>query len=276
MLLGSSPCELRLLLPDSTIGTDGFHDVIIENLSASTTWHSRHVSPSDVTALRRRWPKTVFREMQRRGGEMERLRRQACQRPEWAYRHSQPELCPICKTWVESSLEVHMMCFHLELGQLWRYPFEWCAMWKGSVSDCREHFNNKHGGSASLEFGNASRSFPPWTVTWKIWQTALRTDVLRWTYGCSMRRGAAWYTSTVCTRTHYHIRRFVRALYPSYFRLLTGPWPSPSSLNYAYRYQRRAHPQGRYRRTVSQVWFVRRVPQLHIESRSLRRSLLWK
>ena len=118
MLPGSSPCELRLLLPDSTIGTDGFHDVIIENLSASTTWHSRHVSPSDVTALRRRWPKTVFREMQRRGGEMERLRRQACRRPEWAYRHSQPGLCPICKTWVESSLEVHMMCFHLELGQL--------------------------------------------------------------------------------------------------------------------------------------------------------------
>ena len=147
----------------------------IENLSASTTWHSRHVSPSDVTALRRRWPKTVLREMQRRGGEMERLRRQACRRPEWAYRHSQPGLCPIhvCKTWVESSLEVHMMCFHLELGQLWRCPVEWCAVWKGSVSDCREHFNDKHGGSTSLEFGNASRSFPPWTVTWKIWQTTL-------------------------------------------------------------------------------------------------------
>ena len=59
MLPGSSPCELRLLLPDSKIGTDGFHDVIIENLSASTTWRLRHVSPSDVTALRRRWPKTV-------------------------------------------------------------------------------------------------------------------------------------------------------------------------------------------------------------------------
>ena len=52
MLPGSSPCELRLLLPDSKIGTDGFHDVIVENLSASSTWRSRHVSPSDVTALR--------------------------------------------------------------------------------------------------------------------------------------------------------------------------------------------------------------------------------
>ena len=76
-LPGSIPSELRLLLPDSKIGTDGFHDVIIENLSASTMWCSRHVSSSDVTALRRRWPKTVFKEMQRRGVEMERLCRQA-------------------------------------------------------------------------------------------------------------------------------------------------------------------------------------------------------
>ena len=177
MLPGSSPCELRLLLPDSKIGTDGFQDVIIENLSASTTWRSRHVSPSDVTALRRRWPKTVFKEMQRRGLEMKRLRRQAYRRPEWAYRHSQLGFCPMCKTLVESSLEVHMMCFHLELGQLWRCPVEWCAVWKCSVSDCREHFNEKHGGSASLDFGNVSRSFPPWTVTRNIWQAALRPDV---------------------------------------------------------------------------------------------------
>ena len=26
-------CELRLMLPDSKVGTDGFHDVLIENLS---------------------------------------------------------------------------------------------------------------------------------------------------------------------------------------------------------------------------------------------------
>ena len=54
MLPGSSPCELRLLLPDFRIGTDGFHDVVIENLSVSPTWRSSHVAPADVTALRRR------------------------------------------------------------------------------------------------------------------------------------------------------------------------------------------------------------------------------
>ena len=40
MLPGSNPCELRQLLPDSKIGTCGFHDVVIENLSSSPTWRS--------------------------------------------------------------------------------------------------------------------------------------------------------------------------------------------------------------------------------------------
>ena len=43
MLPGSSPCELRLLLPDTNIGKDGFHDVVVENLIGSSTWRSRHV-----------------------------------------------------------------------------------------------------------------------------------------------------------------------------------------------------------------------------------------
>ena len=34
-----------------------------------------HISPADVTALRRRWPKAVFRTMRRRAQEVERLRR---------------------------------------------------------------------------------------------------------------------------------------------------------------------------------------------------------
>ena len=29
MLPGSSPCELRLMLPDGDVGPEGFHDVII-------------------------------------------------------------------------------------------------------------------------------------------------------------------------------------------------------------------------------------------------------
>ena len=50
MLPDSSPCELRLMLPDLIIATDGFHDIVVENLAASPTWH---ISPADVTSLRR-------------------------------------------------------------------------------------------------------------------------------------------------------------------------------------------------------------------------------
>ena len=61
MLPGSNPCELRLMLPDSMLGTKGFHDVLIDNLAASPSWRSSHISPADVTALRRRWPQAVFK-----------------------------------------------------------------------------------------------------------------------------------------------------------------------------------------------------------------------
>ena len=81
MLLGSSRCELRLMLPDSKLGTDGFHDVLIDNLAASPSWRSGHISPADVTALRRGWPNAVFKTMQRRAQEVERLRRGAGRAP---------------------------------------------------------------------------------------------------------------------------------------------------------------------------------------------------
>ena len=65
-MLPGSPCELWLMLPVSDIGPEGFHDIIIDNLAATPTWRSRHISPGDVTSLRQQWPKAVFRTMRRR------------------------------------------------------------------------------------------------------------------------------------------------------------------------------------------------------------------
>ena len=227
MMPGSSPCELRLLLPDSMIGKEGFHDVVVENLTASSTWRSRHVSPSDVIALRRCWPKAVFEVMKERGTEMERLRRHAYRRPEWVYRHAQLGCCPVCNTMTGSSLESHMMCCHLDLGQLWRCPVEWCAVWKGSVRECREHFNDKLSGSATLDFENVSRSFPPWTVPRDLWERGIAVDARSGKAAGtqipgvqipgtipgtqipgSTKREGGWYTNTGCTKTHYHIGHF--------------------------------------------------------------------
>ena len=170
----SNPKDLCSLgVVDLKLGTDGFHDVLIDNLSTPTS----HISPPDVTSLRRRWPKAVFRTMQRRAKEVERLCRFAHHRPERVFRHSTPGFCPICEVKIESALEVRMINSHLELGQLWRCPVEWCAVWKGSVHDCLGHLNDRHGGSTFFALKNVAKFFPPWTVTRDAWQTALCPDV---------------------------------------------------------------------------------------------------
>ena len=125
MLPGSSPCELRLLIPDTNIGQDGFHDVVVEILIRSSTWRSRHVSPSVVIAIRRRWPRAVFQVMKERSVELEDLRRRAFAGQQSAtYRYFHQGYCPMCKIKTEHSLDSHMMCYHLDLGQLWRCPVE--------------------------------------------------------------------------------------------------------------------------------------------------------
>ena len=70
-----------------------------------------------------------------------------------------------------------MIACHLELGQLWRCPVEWCAVWKGSGRACLEHVAEKHGGSTLGATTNVAKVFPPWTVTRDVWHAALRPDV---------------------------------------------------------------------------------------------------
>ena len=176
-LPGSSPCELRLLIPDTNIGQDGFHDVVVENLIGSSTWRSKHVSPSDVIALRRRWPRAVFQVMRERSVELEDLRQQAYAGLQSAYRYTGRGYCPVCDIRTEHSLDSHMMCYHLDLGQLWRFPVELCEVWKGSVRECRDHFNDKHSGSETLDFDKVSKSFPAWTVTRDFWERALKPEI---------------------------------------------------------------------------------------------------
>ena len=161
MLPGSSPCELRLMLPDGKLGIDGFHDVIIENLAVTPTWQSSHVVPADITSLRRRWPKAVFNTLRRRASDVERLRRDAPKRADKAFRYSGPGFCDVCDTRIYAALDAHMIACHLELGQLWRCPVTWCAVWKGSGRACLEHLAEKHGGSTLEMTTSVAKFFPP-------------------------------------------------------------------------------------------------------------------
>ena len=177
MLPGSGPCDLRLLLPDVGLGKTGFHDVVIENLLGTSVWRSKHVTPADVIGLRQRWPKAVFQVMRERNMELEDLRRKAFTSGQPAYRYTGRGYCPVCKTKSDEGLDTHMMCHHLALGQLWRCPVEWCAVWKGSVRECRDHFNDKHSGSETINFDQVSKAFPAWTVPRDFWTKALRPEI---------------------------------------------------------------------------------------------------
>ena len=177
MLPGSGPCDLRLLIPDDRLGSTGFHDVVIENLLGTSVWRSRHVTPADIIGLRQRWPKAVFHVMRERHTELEDLRRKAFTSGQPAYRYTGRGYCPVCKTKSDEGLDTHMMCNHLALGQLWRCPVEWCAVWKGTVRECRDHFSDKHRDSETVNFDQVSKIMPAWTVPRDFWTKALRPEI---------------------------------------------------------------------------------------------------
>ena len=156
MLPGSSPCELRLMLSDDKLGIDGFHDVLIENLSATQTWRSSHVAPADMTSLRRRWPKAVFNTLRRRASDVERLRRDAPKRADKAFHYN----CGVCDTRIYSAMDAHMIAYHLELGQLWRYPVTVVCGVEGVGRVCLEHLAEKHVGSTLEITTNVAQFFP--------------------------------------------------------------------------------------------------------------------
>ena len=133
MLTRSSPCELRLMLPDDKLSLDGFHDILVENLSGTPAWRSSHVSPADMTSLRYGASAPGCPETSRQGV------------PLW--RSGFPGFCGVCNIGIYSALDAHMIATHLELGQLWRCPVTWCAVWKGSGRACLEHLAENHGGS---------------------------------------------------------------------------------------------------------------------------------
>ena len=165
------------MLPNDKLGMDGFHDVLIENLSGTPTWRSLHVAPADMTSLRRRWPKAVFNTLQSRASDVERLRRDAPKRADKAFRYGGSGFCGVCDTRIYSALDAHMIAYHLELGQLWRCPVTWCAAWKGSGRACLEHLAEKHGGSTLDVTTKVGKFFTPWTVTREVWHAAPCLDV---------------------------------------------------------------------------------------------------
>ena len=104
--------------------------------------------------LRRQWPKAVFDTLRRQAPDIERLRRDAPNRADKVFRYGGPGYCGVCDTRIYSALDAHMVACHLELGQLWRCPVTWCAVWKGSGRACLEHL------SWGIDAGNQDQRGP--------------------------------------------------------------------------------------------------------------------
>ena len=178
MLPGSFPCELRLccrthILPQgvfmmSSLKTwprllPGVHSISPPGMLLHSADDGRRLYFGLCDGGRRRWSGSVVLFAR-------------CL-PEWAFCHNKPGFCLVCQEQITSTLDVHMINVHLKLGQLWQCPVEWCTVWKGSVSDCLGHLQDKHGGSQYVAMGNIAKFFPPWTVPRGLWMTALRPDV---------------------------------------------------------------------------------------------------
>ena len=160
MLPGHFPNELRVLIPDLGIARRGFMTLLLRSLAAPQNSGQAGVYP--VTSLLsggfgRGFCFAVCINVKE---EMEILRHSCRDRQEWEFRQGHPGHCPQCHEYVATTLDRHMMNNHLELGQLWWCPVEWCTVWKGSMADCLSHLQEKHGGSQFVALSNLGKFSP--------------------------------------------------------------------------------------------------------------------
>ena len=82
--------------------------------------------------------------------------------------------CTFCGKYIQQNLGRHVVCYHMDLAQLWRCPVTWCTVWKGTPQDCIDHMRKAHN---VLALANLARWFPPWTVSREYWTNIMRSDV---------------------------------------------------------------------------------------------------
>ena len=168
VLTGASPNIVRVLVPDDRTEPRAFHDLLIEDLSATKVWSA---SAGDLTVLRQHRSPSLLSGMTKIQVDMESLHRD-CKRK---FGSGRPGDCPHCGMHINTSLSRHVMNFHLALGQLWGCPIPWCSVWKGTAQDCVDHLRRRHltEVDSSVVASTLVKCFLPWTVTGSAWAAAL-------------------------------------------------------------------------------------------------------
>ena len=152
----------------------GFHDVTIVDMGDLP---EPLVSMDELSLLRRQWPATVLQNMV----WLQQDRYEAKKR----FRNTWPGDCSYCGKWIKCDMYRHVATYHLDLGQLWRCPVSWYAVWKGTPQDCMDHVR----GAYDVPWDNKSASLkkfvPLWMVQRQVWMDSLKpchsgvsTDVL--------------------------------------------------------------------------------------------------
>ena len=172
MLPGSSPCELRLMLPDDKLGMHVFHDVLIDtDLAVIACGAGRYDFTAPAMAedclqhLTKpsagcRTPPPGCPETSRQGVLL------WWTRFLWRLRY-QNLLGPVCS---HDSIPPRV-------GSAVALPCHMVRGVEGIGRACLEHLAEKHGGSTLDVTTKVAKFFPPWTVTREVWHAALRPDV---------------------------------------------------------------------------------------------------
>ena len=102
VLPGEFGNSIRVLVPDATAMTTGFHDVLLENLANTPDHRARSISPADITSLKRWWPSTLFMDMHKWQADME---CRNCKREfDCEFGGGRAGACPHCGVYVSSNL----------------------------------------------------------------------------------------------------------------------------------------------------------------------------
>ena len=115
------------------------------------------VATSELSYLRRVWPKTLFMFMSRYQHDLERMRKECKER----FGCTQSGNCTHCGRYIQRDLDKHIALYHLELAQLWRCPVLWCTVRKGTAQDCIDHMRRTHDVPLTVKAANLARYFPP-------------------------------------------------------------------------------------------------------------------
>ena len=178
VLLGNCGNSVCVLVLDAAATPMAFHDIILENLAGTPDYRARRIVPSEVTSLRRRWSSVLFETMHKRQADMSYLCRACRGQYDSEFGGGRAGTCPHCGIYIICNLGRHTIDHHLERGQLWLCPVDWCTVWKGSVKDCLDQLHSKHDVAQFMGLKTLLGKFcPSWTVSREFWRAALRPDM---------------------------------------------------------------------------------------------------